>query len=65
MGQRISVNLEPKRAPTDMPPPFRYDTLGVGIVVEIVRPGFIGLTIGVSRPLPLGLPAADKFIFIP
>ena len=64
MGQCISVNLEPKRATTDMPPPLSYHAFRISVVVEIVRPGLLGFTIRIDWSLPLGFPAADELIFI-
>jgi len=64
MGQCIPVNLEPKRATTDMPPPFPYHALGIGIVVKIIGPSLVGFVIRIDWPLPLRFPSADELIFI-
>ena len=64
MSHGISINLKPERATADMPPPFPYHALRIGIVVKIVRPGFVRFAIRIDWPLPLRFPATDKFIFI-
>ena len=65
MSHGIPIDLKPERATADMPPPFPYHAFRIGVVIEIVRPGFIRFAIRIDWSLPLRFAATYKFIFIP
>ena len=64
MSHGIPIDLKPERATADMPPPFPYHALGIGIVVKIIGPSLVGFVIRIDWPLPLRFPSADELIFI-